>query len=60
MINKMFQDLKIGDRFFLDNKEYVKQQDVRVSCCKTVNASTVENSGNTLYVQPTSMVLVNA
>lgn len=60
MINKMFQELNVGDRFFLENKEYIKQQDVRISCCKTVNAYAVDNNGDRLYVQPTSMVLVNA
>ena len=60
MTNKMFQELQVGDRFTLNNQEFVKTQDVRVSCCKTVNASAVANSGNAVYVQPTTMVTVNA
>ena len=59
-MNKAFETLQVGDRFTLNGKEYVKTQDIRVSCCKTINAKEVANSSNTLYVQPTSMVTVNA
>jgi len=60
MINKMFQEVVVGQRFFLDNKEYVKTQDVRISCCKTINATATNDSNDRIYVQPTSMVSINA
>ena len=59
-MNKAFETLQVGDRFYLNDREYVKTQDIRVSCCKTINAKEVTNSSNTLYIQPTTMVTVNA
>jgi hypothetical protein len=59
-MNKAFETLQVGDRFTLNNKEYVKTQDIRISCCKTVNAKASDNSSHAIYVQPTSMVTVNA
>lgn len=59
-MNKNFADVKVGDRFTLNGKEYVRIQDVRISCCKSVNAHAVENSGDRIFVQPTVVVTVNA
>lgn len=59
-MNKTFAELAVGDRFTLNGSQYVKIQDVRVSCCKTVNCHDVNNASNRIYVQPSTSVVVNA
>ena len=59
-MNKLFQDLNIGDRFLLNGQEFVKIEDVRVSCCRTINAKASNDNTNTTYVQPNTTVVVNA
>lgn len=59
-MNKLFQELKVGDRFLLNGQEFIKTEDVRVSCCRSINAKAVNDSNSTTYVQPTVTVVVNA
>lgn len=59
-MNKLFQDLNVGDRFLLNGQEFVKIDDVRVSCCRTINAKASNDNANTTYVQPNTTVVVNA
>jgi hypothetical protein len=59
-MNKVFSELAVGDRFTLNGQEFIKINDVRVSCCKTVNACSANDSNNTIYVQPSSEVGINA
>lgn len=33
-----FHELKVGDRFMIDNIEYERINDERISCCKVLNA----------------------
>jgi hypothetical protein len=59
-MNKLFQDLKVGDRFIYNGQEFVKTEDIRVSCCRTINAKASNDSNNTTYIQPGTSVVVNA
>lgn len=59
-MNKTFGELARGTRFTLNGTEYVKTEEVKVSCCRTVNAHLVSDSNNRTYVQPTTVVVVNA
>lgn len=59
-MNKNFSEVKVGDRFTLNGKEYVRIQDIRVSCCRSINAQSTENSNERIFVQPTIVVTVNA
>jgi hypothetical protein len=59
-MNKTFGELSVGDRFTFNGQEFIKTNDIRISCCKTVNACAVNNRDNTIYVQPSSEVRVNA
>lgn len=58
-MNKVFGDLQVGQRFSLNGTEYIKENEVRISCCKSVNCSAVGNSNNKIYVQATTEVTVN-
>lgn len=59
-MNKTFAELTVGARFTLNGAEYVKIEDVRVSCCKTVNCHDINNPSNRIYIQPSTTVVVNA
>lgn len=58
-MNKTFSELNTGDRFSLNGTEYVKSDEVRVSCCRSVNCQEVNNPNNKNYVHPTTQVTVN-
>lgn len=59
-MNKQFQELKVGERFLYNGQEFVKTEDVRVSCCRTINAKASNDNSNTTYIQPGTLVVVNA
>lgn len=59
-MNKQFNELPNGSRFILNGNEYVKIQEVKVSCCKTINAQLVADGNNKIYVQPATQVVINA
>lgn len=59
-MNKTFAELSVGDRFTFNGQEFVKTNEVRVSCCRTINASLANDSSNTVYIQPSTVVTVNA
>lgn len=58
-INKKFKDLAVGDKFTLNGIEYSKITEVKISCCKRVNAQAVANDKNRLNVTPDTEVVVN-
>jgi hypothetical protein len=37
-MEKTFAEVAVGEKFTVNNVEYVKTEDVRVSCCKVINA----------------------
>ncbi len=59
-MNKTFGELARGTRFTLNSNEYIKVEEVKVSCCRTVNAQLVSDANNRTYVQPATVVVVNA
>lgn len=60
MNSKLFQELNVGDRFIFNGQEFIKTEDVRVSCCRSVNAKAASDSNNVVYIQPSTTVNVNA
>lgn len=59
-MNKTFAELKNGDRFTVNDKEYIKVTEVRISCCHKINAHTVSNPNERVFFQNTQTVTVNA
>lgn len=37
-MEKTFAEVGVGDKFTINNVEYVKTEEVRISCCKVINA----------------------
>lgn len=54
-----FSDLVVGSRFTLNNVEYIKTEDVRVSCCQVINSYLADNSASRHFIQPETVVVVN-
>lgn len=36
-MQKQFHELAVGDKFTVNGTEYVKTEEVRVSCCRSIN-----------------------
>jgi hypothetical protein len=58
-MNKKFSELVVGERFTLNGTEYVKAQEVKVSCCRSVNCQSISDPNNKTYVQPSTTVTIN-
>lgn len=59
MIEKQFSQLSTGERFVLNGVEYIKTEEVRISCCRSVNCQSVADSNHKTYVSPNVSVSVN-
>jgi len=60
MVEKTFAEVRVGDKFNLNGTEYVKIENVRVSCCQSINAYLVDNNTARIFVQDNTVVSVNA
>lgn len=58
-MNKQFSELSVGQRFTVNGVEYIKTQEVRVSCCRSINCQAVNDPNNKTYIQPSTTVSVN-
>jgi hypothetical protein len=59
-MTKKFSELAIGERFVLNGVEYIKTQEVRVSCCRSINAQLTNDANNKTFVSGNTVVNVNA
>lgn len=59
-MEKQFSELAVGEKFTIGAMEYVKIEDVRVSCCRSINAQLVSDSNQKTFFQPSTVVVVNA
>lgn len=50
-----FAELSVGQKFKINNIVYTKTEPHRVSCCKTLNATTVENNQKVM-IKPNDVV----
>ena len=55
-MNKTFGELSNGEKFSLNGKEYVKVAEVRISCCKRINAQAVSNANDKILVQKNNKI----
>lgn len=54
-----FKELKVGDKFTLNDTEYRRVQDKRVSCCRVLNAANASNPLELIQVKPLTLVSVD-
>lgn len=58
-MEKQFSQLNVGDNFVANGLAYTKTAEVRISCCKTVNAQLTADANNKTFFQPNTVVTVN-
>lgn len=49
-------ELKPGDRFKVNGSVYVKTDEVKVSCCKSINCYLLDNNSQKTYFAPNTLV----
>lgn len=54
-----FKQLKVDDIFILDNIEYKRMTDQKISCCKSLNAVATNNPAQKIQVKPLTKVQIN-
>lgn len=59
MAIKKFKDLNDGELFSLNNVNYKKIKEVKISCCKRINAQACDNVSNRVKIDPETEVTVN-
>lgn len=59
MITKKFKELKDGDLFSLNNINYQKIKEVKISCCKRINAQSKDGVLTRVKIDPETEVVVN-
>ena len=58
-MEKKFEELALGDKFTVNNVEYVKAEEVRVSCCRSINCHTSTDSNQKAFFPGSTVVVVN-
>ena len=59
MSTKQFKDVMIDEEFTLNGLQYKKINEVRVSCCRSINACLVNDANSKIQVKPLDEVTVN-
>lgn len=59
MMQKTFNDVGVGEKFIVNGVEYTKVQEVRVTCCKSINAHETSNAGNRTFFSKETIVTIN-
>jgi hypothetical protein len=59
-MQKSFKDLILGETFKMNNVDYIKVAEVKVSCCKSINAHIVGDPNQRTFFPPGTPVEVNA
>lgn len=55
-MEKQFNELNVGDKFFVNGTEYTKLVEVKVSCCKSINAQASADVSQKTFFQPNTIV----
>jgi hypothetical protein len=58
-MEKEFNLVSVGEKFSVNGIEYVKIQEVRISCCKSVNAQASTNSSQRTFFPGNTIVTIN-
>ena len=57
-MEKQFSELVVGEKFSINGTEYVKMQEVRVSCCKSVNCYQLSHADQKTFFPGNTLVTV--
>lgn len=59
MATKQFKDVNVNEEFTMNGILYKKIDEVRISCCRSINACLVNDSNNKIQVKPLDEVTVS-
>lgn len=59
MATKQFKDVNVNEVFTLNGVNYTKIEEVRVSCCRCINACLTTDPNNKIQVKPLDEVVVS-
>lgn len=58
-MQKLLSDVPVDTTFIVNGVEYKKVNEVKVSCCKSINAEAVGNANNKTYFPGNTLVDTN-
>jgi len=53
-----FDELATGSKFWWNTKQYIKVDKLKISCCKSINATSVINPRDKIFIGPNTAVQV--
>ena len=59
MTEKKFEEIPVGTKFSIGNTEYIKTEEVRVSCCRSLNCYNVADVNQKLFFSGSTVVVVD-
>ena len=58
-MQKLLSDVPVNATFLVNGVEYKKINEVKISCCKSINAEAVGNANNKTFFPGNTLVEVN-
>lgn len=55
-MEKIFKDIKVGQHFLYQDKEYVRITQKKITCCKSANAALASDPSKIIMVAPLQKV----
>lgn len=54
-----FKDLALDAKFTMNGIQYKKIPEIKISCCRSINASAIDNADNKIQVKPLTEVEID-
>lgn len=58
-MEKKLEEVAVGTQFTVNNLEYIKTEEVRVSCCRSINCQLVSDNNQKAFFPGSTVVIVN-
>jgi hypothetical protein len=58
MINTTFGSLKVGQVFYVNDKEYTKLKNTKITCCKSINCQESSNASKRAFFKDSTPVQI--
>ena len=58
-MEQTFENVAVGTKFTVNNMEYVKTAEVRVSCCRSINCEVASDPNQKAFFPGSTVVVVN-
>lgn len=58
-MEQKLENVAVGTKFTVNNVEYVKTEEVRVSCCRSINCQVASDANQKAFFPGSTVVVVN-